>query len=183
MPEHAILELKPEGLYCAAGDFYVDPWRPVKRAIITHAHADHARPGMKHYLVSNDGMPLFQARLGYDASLQGLNYGERIALGDAKVSLHPAGHVLGSAQVRVETSDGSVGHSINAGFEFTRTGVDHAHECGICRWFRVVQPLSGGGGKAGDGQCNQCEFVHWELLWVQHSRFGESVLSRVREIR
>ncbi len=106
MSERAVLELKPEGLFCAAGDFYIDPWRPVDRAVITHAHADHGRPGMRHYLVSNAGMPLYRARLGVDASLQGLDYGETITLGRAKVSLHPAGHVLGSAQVRVETSDG-----------------------------------------------------------------------------
>ena len=101
-----VLELKPEGLYCAAGDFYIDPWRSVDRAVITHAHADHARPGMQHYLVSNAGLPLYRARLGVDASLQGLDYGESLTLGSAKVSLHPAGHVLGSAQVRVETRDG-----------------------------------------------------------------------------
>ena len=101
-----ILELKAEGLYCAAGDFFIDPWRPVARAVITHAHADHARPGMQHYLVSNAGMPLYRARLGNEASMQGVSYGETITLGGATVSLHPAGHVLGSAQVRVETSDG-----------------------------------------------------------------------------
>ena len=106
MHDHAVLELKPEGLYCAAGDFYIDPWRAVERAVITHAHADHARPGMQHYLVSNAGMPLYRSRLGVDASLQGLDYGETITLGSAKVSLYPAGHVLGSAQVRVETGDG-----------------------------------------------------------------------------
>ena len=106
MSERAVLELKPEGLYCAAGHFYIDPWRPVERAIITHAHADHARPGMQHYLVSNAGLPLYRARLGVDASLQGIDYGETITLGSATVSLHPAGHVLGSAQVRVETGDG-----------------------------------------------------------------------------
>ena len=100
-----VLELKPEGLYCRAGDFYIDPWRPVHRAVITHAHADHARPGIQHYLVSNAGLPLYRARLGADASLQGINYGEPIRLGAATVSLHPAGHVLGSAQVRVQTSD------------------------------------------------------------------------------
>jgi putative mRNA 3-end processing factor len=106
MSERAVLELKPEGLYCAAGDFFIDPWRPVERAVITHAHADHARPGMAHYLVSNAGLPLYRARLGNDASLQGLDYGESITLNDASISLHPAGHVLGSAQVRVETGDG-----------------------------------------------------------------------------
>jgi putative mRNA 3-end processing factor len=106
MSNRAVLELKPEGLYSEAGDFYIDPWRPVERAVITHAHADHARPGMRHYLVSNAGMPLYRSRLGVDASLDGLDYGETITLGSAKVSLHPAGHVLGSAQVRVETGDG-----------------------------------------------------------------------------
>jgi len=101
-----VLELRAEGLYCAAGGFYIDPWCPVERAVITHAHADHARPGMQHYLVSAAGLPLYRARLGSEATLQTLAYGEPLRIGDALLSLHPAGHVLGSAQVRVETADG-----------------------------------------------------------------------------
>lgn len=100
MPD--ILTLTQSGLYCPSGDFYIDPWRPVKQAIITHAHSDHARWGSQKYLASTDSVPLLQARLGSDISILGLDYGQRITLGDAIVSLHPAGHVLGSAQIRIE---------------------------------------------------------------------------------
>ncbi|HEY9380950.1 MAG TPA: ligase-associated DNA damage response exonuclease [Burkholderiales bacterium] len=97
---------RPTGLYCPAGDFHIDPWQPVDRAIITHAHGDHARFGSAHYLATRDSEAVMRIRLG-DISLQTLAYGEAIRIGQAKVSLHPAGHVLGSAQVRVEV-DGEV---------------------------------------------------------------------------
>jgi putative mRNA 3-end processing factor len=97
---------RPEGLYCPAGDFHIDPWRPVDRAVITHAHADHARRGHAAYLCSARGAGVLRARLG-DITLQTLAYGQRLRIGRAWVSLHPAGHVLGSAQVRVEV-DGQV---------------------------------------------------------------------------
>jgi putative mRNA 3-end processing factor len=93
--------LRPAGLYCPAGDFYIDPWRPVERAVITHAHGDHARPGHRHYLAATEAGHVLRARLG-DVSLQLLGYGERLSLAGVEVSLHPAGHVLGSAQVRIE---------------------------------------------------------------------------------
>ena len=91
---------RPEGLYCPAGDFYIDPWRPVARAIITHAHADHARIGHGHYLAAAPGEGVLRQRLGA-IDLQTLAYGERITHHGVQVSLHPAGHVLGSAQVRL----------------------------------------------------------------------------------
>ena len=90
------------GLYCAAGDFYIDPWRPVERAVITHAHGDHARPGSAAYLSAKCALPVLQTRLGEDARIEGLEYGEARDINGVKVSLHPAGHVLGSSQVRVE---------------------------------------------------------------------------------
>jgi putative mRNA 3-end processing factor len=89
------------GLYCEAGDFYVDPWRPVDRAVITHAHADHARRGHGHYLASTAGEHVLRRRLG-DVSLDCVAYGESVMINGVRVSLHPAGHVLGSAQVRIE---------------------------------------------------------------------------------
>ncbi len=92
---------RPEGLYCPAGDFHIDPWRPVPRAVITHAHADHARRGHGAYLATAVSAGVLRARLG-DITLQGLAYGEAVYLNGVRVSLHPAGHVLGSAQVRVE---------------------------------------------------------------------------------
>jgi putative mRNA 3-end processing factor len=92
---------KPEGLYCPAGDLYIDPWRPVPRAIITHAHSDHARMGHGHYLAAAPAEGVLRVRLG-DINLQTLPYGEAIAHHGVRLSLHPAGHVLGSAQVRLE---------------------------------------------------------------------------------
>ena len=92
---------RPEGLYCPPGDFYIDPWRPVERAVITHAHSDHARAGNRHYLAAAPGAGVLRARLGA-VDLQLLPYGEQIGHHGVRLSLHPAGHVLGSAQVRLE---------------------------------------------------------------------------------
>jgi putative mRNA 3-end processing factor len=92
------------GLYCPAGDFYIDPWRPVRSAIVTHAHADHATPGSQDYLAARDGILVLKARLNAEAKIQPVDYGERLTFGDVTVSLHPAGHILGSAQVRIERS-------------------------------------------------------------------------------
>jgi putative mRNA 3-end processing factor len=97
----ALIVVRSEGLYCPSGDFYIDPWRPVERAVVTHAHADHASFGHARYLCSSEGEPIVRARLG-DIALQTLQYGERLHIGAADVSLHPAGHVRGSAQVRIE---------------------------------------------------------------------------------
>ena len=98
----ALIRATGAGLECAAGGFHVDPWRPVERAVITHAHADHARPGSGAYLTSPSGAHVLRTRLGDDAAIEVLEWGERRRIGDVDVSLHPAGHLLGSAQVRVE---------------------------------------------------------------------------------
>lgn len=92
------------GLYCPPGDFYIDPRKPVERAVITHGHGDHARSGSRHYWGTASGLGLLRARIGYGAGITPLAYGQRLAFGDAVVSLHPAGHVLGSAQVRIEVA-------------------------------------------------------------------------------
>lgn len=97
-----LLQLTESGLYCSQGDFFIDPWRPVPRAVLTHAHADHARPGCGRYLVSDIGRLLFRRRLGPDAVLDTVRWGEAIDLGGVRIALFPAGHVLGSAQVRLE---------------------------------------------------------------------------------
>jgi putative mRNA 3-end processing factor len=97
-----LIVLRPEGLYCPAGDFHIDPWRLVARAVLTHAHADHARAGHGAYLAAAVSEGVLRTRLGAGIALQGLAYGERVEINGVRVSLHPAGHVLGSAQVRVE---------------------------------------------------------------------------------
>lgn len=91
---------RPEGLYCPPGDFYIDPWRAVDRAVITHAHADHARGGHAHYLAAAPAEGVLRARLG-GIPLQTLAYGQTVMHNGVELSLHPAGHVLGSAQVRL----------------------------------------------------------------------------------
>jgi putative mRNA 3-end processing factor len=101
MTKSSVLTFTEKGIYCPAGDFYIDPWRPVERALITHGHADHARWGMGTYLATDAALPVMRHRLG-DISAQGVRYGEVLQLGDARVSFHPAGHVPGSAQIRVE---------------------------------------------------------------------------------
>jgi len=96
-----LVVVRKEGLYCVPGQFYIDPWRPVEHAVITHAHSDHARTGHGHYLSAKAGMGVLRSRLG-DINIDGLDYSETISRNGTKISLHPAGHVLGSAQVRIE---------------------------------------------------------------------------------
>jgi putative mRNA 3-end processing factor len=96
-----LLEPTPCGLFCSSGDFYIDPWRPVKRAVITHAHADHARPGCDSYLCAQDSRLLLQSRLGIDADIKTLRYAEVKTINSVMLSLHPAGHILGSSQVKI----------------------------------------------------------------------------------
>ncbi|WP_108837398.1 ligase-associated DNA damage response exonuclease [Tateyamaria sp. Alg231-49] len=99
----ATLTFTPSGIYCPAGDFYIDPWRPVARALITHGHADHARSGMGAYLATDIAAPVMRHRLG-EIPLETISYGETRQIGGATVSFHPAGHVPGSAQIRVEVA-------------------------------------------------------------------------------
>ncbi len=97
-----LVMVTPDGLYCPAGGFHIDPWRPVARALITHAHGDHARWGSQRYLSTRPALGLLRKRLGADANIATLEYGERVTLGDVTVSFHSAGHILGSAQIRIE---------------------------------------------------------------------------------
>lgn len=97
-----LLQTTDRGLYCAAGDFYIDPQRPVDRAVVTHAHSDHARWGCKRYLATRDSEHLLRMRLSTDAEFQFLDYGQSLSIAGVDIQLHPAGHMLGSAQVRLE---------------------------------------------------------------------------------
>lgn len=99
------------GLYCRAGDFWIDPLKPVPRAVITHAHADHARSGAGEYVTARAGVPVLAHRVGQPDQLKALDYGEPLKLGSTRISLFPAGHILGSATVRVEHDSGCWGVS------------------------------------------------------------------------
>ncbi|MEO8772406.1 MAG: ligase-associated DNA damage response exonuclease [Ferruginibacter sp.] len=96
-----LIEFTDKGLFCPQGDFYIDPWKPVNKAVITHAHSDHARPGSNSYLCHHFTKPLLQLRLG-DNHYESIDWDEPVYMNGVKVSLHPAGHIIGSAQVRVE---------------------------------------------------------------------------------
>lgn len=97
----ALIEFTDAGLYCPAGDFYIDPWKPVNKAIITHAHSDHARYGSRYYLCHHKTKPLLQLRLG-EYHYQSVKWNETVYINGVKISLHPAGHIIGSSQIRME---------------------------------------------------------------------------------
>src|SRR5215208_6090125 len=104
MRAEELLVPTPAGLACPSGGFYIDPLRPVDRALITHAHSDHARPGHGAVLATQETLDLMRLRCGEDCAgtMQAVRYGEPVAIGDVTVTFHPAGHVLGSAQIAVE---------------------------------------------------------------------------------
>ncbi len=97
-----MIEFRPEGIYCPPADVYIDPWLPVARALITHAHSDHARTGHGKYLCHTLSEEVLRLRLGQDIAVQTLVYGESISLNGVRISFHPAGHIIGSAQIRLE---------------------------------------------------------------------------------
>jgi putative mRNA 3-end processing factor len=98
----ALIVMTQRGLYCPAGDFYIDPAKPVQTAVITHGHGDHLREGSGRYLMAGCGLGIARRRLKDARNVTGLDYGVPVSFGAVTVSLHPAGHILGSAQVRVE---------------------------------------------------------------------------------
>lgn len=96
-----LLQFSGKGIYCAAADVYLDPWRPVQKALISHGHADHARWGHQQYICTENSLPILKHRLG-NISVAGKKYGEKFSINGVQFSFHPAGHVIGSAQIRVE---------------------------------------------------------------------------------
>lgn len=97
-----MIQFRPEGIYCPQADIYVDPWKSVEKAIITHGHSDHARWGNKHYLCHQLSEEILKLRLGQDLSIQTMEYYETLFINGVQISLYPAGHIIGSAQVRLE---------------------------------------------------------------------------------
>ena len=127
-----VLTFTDRGIYCPAADAYIDPWRPVDRALITHGHSDHARWGHGHYLCTHAAAPVIRHRLG-DVPLQTVSYGETLQMGSATISYHPAGHVPGSAQIRVEVA-GEV-WVVSGDYKITPDGVSEPFETVPCHAF------------------------------------------------
>ncbi|HEX3797137.1 MAG TPA: ligase-associated DNA damage response exonuclease [Verrucomicrobiae bacterium] len=128
-----LLQNTERGLYCVAGDFYIDPWRPVDMAVITHGHSDHARPGSRQYLTETTGREILQVRLGADARIETHAYGETFSRNGVKVSLHPAGHILGSAQVRIE--HGGEVCVVSGDYKLENDGISQPFELVRCNMF------------------------------------------------
>lgn len=136
-----LVKTTPMGLYCPLGDFYIDPWRPVERAVITHAHTDHARPGHASYLSTPTGAVVLSSRFGksVEGKIQSLPYAQRLRMGDVYVTFFPAGHVLGSAQVRLEviSRDGLPGQTwvISGDYKTQADGISEPFEPVRCHVF------------------------------------------------
>lgn len=129
----SIITFTNKGIYCPQGKFYIDPWLPVDYAVITHGHADHARPGSKHYLCHTYTAPILRLRLDPQLSISTLNYNEPVVINGVKISLFPAGHIIGSAQVRLEYN-GYVA-VISGDYKTTYDGISTAFEPVKCHEF------------------------------------------------
>ena len=127
-----VLTFTDRGIFCPAAGVYIDPWKPVDRALITHGHADHARSGMGHYMATESAAPVIRHRLG-DISLETVAYGTVKRIGDANISFHPAGHVPGSAQVRVEV--GGEVWVVSGDYKIEADGVSEPFEPVPCHSF------------------------------------------------
>ncbi|MBV7396822.1 ligase-associated DNA damage response exonuclease [Mameliella sediminis] len=127
-----VLTFTDRGIYCPAGDFHIDPWRPVKRALITHGHADHARPGHGSYLATTGALPVIRHRLGA-ITAEAIPYGQPRRIGGATVSFHPAGHLPGSAQIRVEV--GGEVWVVSGDYKVTQDGLSEPFEPVRCHAF------------------------------------------------
>lgn len=128
-----LLQWTPQGLWCPAGGFHIDPLRAVEKAVITHGHADHARTGHAHYLTPSPGVGILKSRLGTGISVQGLDYGEILRIGEVQLSFHPSGHVLGAGQVRLEHS-GEV-WVVTGDYKLQDDGISGAFESVRCHTF------------------------------------------------
>jgi putative mRNA 3-end processing factor len=128
-----LLQFTENGIYCAAADVYLDPWNPVERALITHGHADHARHGSKSYLCTASAAPVIKHRLKLTDGIQTVAYGESIKIKGIEFSFHPAGHVLGSAQVRV--ADGKEVWVFSGDYKLQSDGISEPFEPVHCDAF------------------------------------------------
>lgn len=127
-----LIEFTDKGLYCRQGNFYIDPWRAVEKAVITHAHSDHARWGSQYYLCHHLTKPILQLRLG-STNYQSVEWGESVFMNGVRISLHPAGHIIGSSQVRVEYN-GEV-WVVSGDYKIENDGISGAFEPVRCNTF------------------------------------------------
>lgn len=128
-----LMEFTAKGIYCPQADVYIDPWRPVNKALITHGHSDHSRPGSNSYLCHNLSVNILKLRLGMDIAVQGVAYDEVIYINNVAISFHPAGHIIGSAQIRLEY-EGEV-WVVSGDYKMMNDGVSTPFEPVKCQHF------------------------------------------------
>lgn len=128
-----LLSVNEHGLYCKIGDFYIDPWRPVKTALITHGHSDHMRAGMDHYICHVHTVPILKLRIGVDNAVTAVQYDDQFEIAGVKISFHPAGHIIGSSQIRLEY-DGEV-WLFTGDYKMADDGVSQPYELVKCDHF------------------------------------------------
>jgi putative mRNA 3-end processing factor len=128
-----LITFREEGIFCEQAGIFIDPWKPVSKAVITHAHADHSRAGMGAYLSHHWSIPVMKHRLGEQIKTQGLEYGENLNINGVQISLHPAGHIPGSAQVRLEYK-GEI-WCVSGDYKLQNDGVSHPWEAVKCTHF------------------------------------------------
>ena len=128
-----LIELNKNGIYCPEADVYIDPWKKVKRALITHGHSDHSRFGHSSYLCTHSSVPIIKHRLGSSINISGIGYGETISVNGVKISFHPAGHIIGSAQIRLE-GKGEV-WVVTGDYKIQNDGISEPYEPVRCTHF------------------------------------------------
>ena len=128
-----LLEFTNKGIYCSQADVFIDPWKPVRKAFITHGHSDHARYGSNQYLATRSAVPVIKYRLGAHIDITGVEYGEKVIVNGVNFSFHPAGHILGSAQIRVEYK-GEI-WVVSGDYKTTDDGFSEAFEPVKCHHF------------------------------------------------
>ncbi len=128
-----LLTFDGKGIYCPRADVHIDPWEKVPKALITHGHSDHARWGMGAYLCTHESVPILQHRLGKTNRIQGIAFGENLFINGVKFSFHPAGHVIGSAQIRVEYKDEI--WVVSGDYKLANDGISKAFEPVKCHTF------------------------------------------------
>ena len=128
-----LLQFTQRGIYCEKADVYIDPWKPVRRALITHGHSDHARPGHKYYLCAHNSVPILKLRLGNHIKVAGIDYNKELIINGVKISFHPAGHIIGSAQIRVEYKGET--WVVSGDYKIEDDGISEAFEPVKCHHF------------------------------------------------
>ena len=128
-----LLQFTDRGIYCEQANVYIDPWKPVNKALITHGHADHARYGHQHYLCHHQSKPVLKLRLGENIKVQTVEYDKCITINGVNISFHPAGHILGSAQIRLEYKD--CVWVVSGDYKTENDGLSGAYEPVRCNYF------------------------------------------------